>query len=428
MKSQKKEMGFTALILIAALFILLGFIPVKHSYFNNLIEDNLLVSGADSVSLGSVQASLWRGIEIRDLYVNKTISPAESYEFSAEAVSVRINLVSAVLGRLFRAKEETAEQQDYFAYLYHHPLEAFTEFVETVQEYKVVSKFSLEGGSFVLLLENEEGMIVDGLFLQSRRTSNEPVSGIIRCEKIYKSSMGLIEYLGGEFLLDGSTFHMANGRGVVFGGNLAFSGGVNYKQRLLLGAKLSLRDLDLEILSQNTGDIEGSMRGMADLSFSLEPGYPDFDSLSGHGMLKAKAVHLRELPLQKSLVSAMVATNLSNLSFKAIESQIELSDGKFNLNTTGYGEMLNFKASGWLKPDMMINQNVDGEFTPHFTSQLPPIVATSLDKTEQGGRVFKCRLYGNLSNPRLELDQGVLRGAVRSTFSDVREGFRRTFR
>jgi hypothetical protein len=81
-----------------------------------------------------------------------------------------------------------------------------------------------------------------------------------------------------------------------------------------------------------------------------------------------------------------------------------------------------------LQPDGSLNQNLEAIFNEKFIKKLQPVVVNSLIKGENGNRIFRCKVYGNSSSPRVALDSTVLRNAIGSVFDDMKENFKYLFK
>jgi hypothetical protein len=89
---------------------------------------------------------------------------------------------------------------------------------------------------------------------------------------------------------------------------------------------------------------------------------------------------------------------------------------------------MDFKASGSAGIDGSLNQNFDGTFTAETVARMPGLVSNSLEKTDNNGRAFHCRIYGTFDYPKIELDQKIMKKAVQNIFEDIKINFKKLFK
>jgi hypothetical protein len=136
-----------------------------------------------------------------------------------------------------------------------------------------------------------------------------------------------------------------------------------------------------------------------------------------------------DFPFRKPFLFFLSAPEFSELRFSRFKADLQLqSPGKFLTAMSGSGEMLDLNADGWISLDGELNQEMRGEISAKMARKLSNLVAGSLESTERRGKLFKCRVYGSLSNPKIELDRMILKRAVGNVFQNMRQGFQDLFK
>ncbi len=408
--------------MISFLVVVAGFMPLNSNYLKNIAQEKLLELGADSVHIGYIAVTVWSGVRIRDVSVRKIISPTESYHITLGTISVRANIISAAYELLVRKTFTALEQEDYFSLAYHSPLDAVNEVAEFMGLIGSMRAVALAGGELVLIRGAKKSTKVADVSINCKRNSPNHLTGSLRCGVVAVPENHSVKNFSADFLLEGPLFHLVNGRGDLLGGEVRLGAEVDLVNRSVLGANLRASNIDLSQLYREPQ--QGTVEGRADITFQFAPGSLCFSSIAGQGTLGASGVHLSRLPFQRTLITALVASGFSELYFDTIQSDFELSSGKVVLESTGKGGDLWFKAKGWVNSDMVMDQQIEGELSEEFASQLPAFMAATLERSEDGGRVFKFHLYGPADEPRLEIDKDQLRGVVRRGFSELRRSVR----
>jgi hypothetical protein len=129
---------------------------------------------------------------------------------------------------------------------------------------------------------------------------------------------------------------------------------------------------------------------------------------------------INDLPMQQSLATSLFIPSLSTIEFSKITVRAAFDTADtIKATLSGSGDQLNFNASGWIKTDGALQQHVEGTFSKKMIAELPPVVKKTLEPTKDGGRSFRCRLYGTFADPRFELDKETLQRAVGNMFENV---------
>ena len=174
---------------------------------------------------------------------------------------------------------------------------------------------------------------------------------------------------------------------------------------------------------------EGSLSGRADVEMDFSPGPLNYDSLKGTAQITAYDLKTFDFPIQRALVQLLSIPQFSDLHFDKLKADLEIKQqGIMLTEMSGNGEMLELKAKGWAGADGTMNQEVEGVLSEAVVMDMSEAGANSLEKIDNNRRGFKCRIYGDFMNPKIELDKALLKRAVGSMFRNMKEGFQDFFR
>ncbi|MDG5816724.1 AsmA-like C-terminal region-containing protein [Chitinispirillales bacterium ANBcel5] len=384
--------------------------------------------GADSALFGNVSVSLWSGIRIRDSFLSKKISQDSSYWVQIDDLRFRMNLLFAAVGGVAGRITPHEQRADYFYKILNSPFETTAEGIEKLSTTTGLRRIDVSGLSFRVLCEKGTDVYLRGGDVRLRKSWGRTLKGALRLEEVRLNDKKVVRDLRSSLLLRESGIRVRSARGELLNGRLRLGGAIDLKKKTLTRANVEIRGSDLQVLSGVIDDKTGELSGKVDVSIRVDESVADIDSLIISGELRARDVQLKEFSFQRSLVSNMVAPVLSRLAFREISSEFEIKSGKVMTETRGYGDQLDFTASGWINPELYIDQQVEATLYQAIVSELPRVAASSLESTDDGNAMVRCRLFGKVYQPAIELERGTVRRAVGAAVDDVGQGIRSIFR
>jgi hypothetical protein len=420
----------TILLLVAILTGIAGLIfPISHPMLVRKVTNYLHKCGADSCSVGSVTIKIWQGIEITDLYFTKRMNSLEQYSFKAEKLLVNANLLSSLMD-LKKFRELPGKGKEYLFYeLYREPQYYLGEWFRFLNQYRNFRGINIIEPHLQILG-------YDSLHIDLK-------GGIIDVSNNYeKKEMGInyqigsaivngvhVEFNKGTLLLDEKNLKIVKGRGAYLNGKYKMAGDIDLFHSRCNDVQIGITDLQMSSLYSHFRPVYGKIDGKINIDLRLDPSVFHYDSLSGSGGLVLEDVSIAGTSLQNTISSMIMCHQIDTLHFDKIKNDFDLKKNLtfFNL-THGTGDEINFSAKGWIHSDGSLNQNVEAVFNEKFVKKLQPVVVNSLIEGENGNRIFKCKVYGNSSSPRVALDSTVLRNAIGSVFDDMKENFKYLFK
>ncbi|HEX2957356.1 MAG TPA: hypothetical protein VHO70_11020 [Chitinispirillaceae bacterium] len=425
-------MEWFATILLLLLFIagIAGLIfPISHPVLVWKVSDYLRNGGVDSCRVGNVTIKIWKGIEITDLYVEKKISSLEKYSFSADKVSINLNLFTSLLN--FRKYQEVLlEGHEYIFYeLYREPQQYFRMWYQFLNQLKTFKGLNiieprLQVDGYDSLHVELTGGVIDISNDYEKKTMD-----ILYQIAVAKVNGYVFEYNKGSLLIDERDLKIIKSKGRYLNGKYKISGDVDLSQTRLRLVQIGVADLQMNSLHLRDDSLSGKIEGIIHIDLKLEPSSFNRDSLKGSGVITLDNATITGTGFQNSLKALIMSSQIDTLHFGKIKNDFDLKKNMTFFNKTqGEGEGIAFSARGWIQPDGSLNQNFEAMFNPSFVNELPSVVAGSLLDGENNNKIFRCKVYGNAASPRVELDSTVLRKAIGSVFDDMKQNFKQLFR
>jgi hypothetical protein len=419
----------TILLLLIILVGIAGLIfPISHPFLVLKVSEYLHNSGADSCHVGNVTIKIWKGIEINDLCIEKKINSLEKYTFSAEKVSINLNLLTSLLN--FRKYKEIPfdGHENIFDELYREPQQYFSSWFKFFNQLKtfrginiIEPRLSIYGydslhieltGGVIDVINDFEKKTMEVLFQISTAKVNDYV----------------FEYNKGTLLIDEQVLKIIKNKGRYLDGKYKMSGDVDLFQKRLRSLQIGVADLQMSSLHLGKDSLSGKIDGTIHIDVKLESSTFNYDSLNGSGFVTIDNATITGTGFQNSLKALIMSSQIDTLCFNKIKNEFELQKNMTFVNKSqGEGEKITFSARGWIQPDGSLNQNFEAIFSPGFVKGLPPVVAGSLLDGENNNKIFRCKVYGNTASPRVELDSTVLRKAIGSVFDDMKQNLKYLF-
>jgi hypothetical protein len=424
-------MEWTATIFLLLIIItgVAGLIfPISHPVLVQKVSRYLQNCGADSCRVGKVTVKIWQGIEIADIYVDKQISSHEKYSFYAEKLSINVNLLTSILLKKFR--ELPIKGKEYLFYeLYREPQYYLGEWFRFLNQYKTFRGLNIIEPRIVIMgFDSLSVEISGGVVDVSNDFEKKEMNVLYQLSSTTVNGL-LFEYNKGALSIDEKNLKVIRSKGRYLNGKYKMAGDIDVFQSRIRSIQIGVTGLQMNTLYLGMDSSSGKLDGDISFDVKLEPSAFHYDSLRGSGVLVIANSLITGTTFQKSLKNLIMCPQIDTLRFEKVKNDFDMRKNRTFFNKThGTGSELDFSAKGWIQPDGSLNQNIEAVFSQNFVKGLSPVVANSLIEGENGGRVFRCKVYGNSVSPRVELDSLVLKKAIGNVFNDMKENFKYLFR
>ncbi|MBN1604565.1 MAG: hypothetical protein JW915_23350 [Chitinispirillaceae bacterium] len=424
-------MEWTATILLLLIFVAAVatlIFPVSHPILVKKVSKYLKDSGADSSRVGNVTIKIWQGIEISDFYVDKEISSHEKYSFSAEKITVKVNILSSIF--LKKSRELPVKGKEYLFYeLYREPKYYLGEWFRFLNQYKTFRGLSVIEPDVTITGFDSLDIEMNGGVVDLDNDCEKKEMNVQYQIGSSKINGLLFEYNKGVVSIDENNLKIIRSKGRCFNGKYKMTGDIDVYQYRIRTLEIGVTGFEMSSLRYITNSSGGRLGGDIDFDVKLEPSAFHYDSLRGDGVLVIENTVITGTSFQRSLKNLIMSPLIDTLRFTKIKNEFNLRKNLTFFNKTqGSGSEIDFSAKGWIRPDGSLNQNIEAVFNESFVRKMAPVAANSLIVGDNGDRIFRCKVYGNSASPRVELDSIVLKRAIGSVFNEMKENFKHLFR
>jgi len=408
-------------LFLLSLAVLAGFIPFGAGPFRGIAESTLKGMGADSVSIGGVSVVLWTGLQVKNVATYKRISDkGEGYRLRVAHADIRCNLVGAAVALLVSPNIFKSDR-DVFREAYERPFELARDVFGAAVSLRPVKKAALRGVGVSFISGGKTGVSVSGADVILGRNGGAALRGSVTVREAVIPALAKVENFYVKVSVDDKHLGLTDGAGAVFGGKLRIGLSVDINQSKILSGEAFLDGMDLGKFCAGTGFSPGSLAGKAGFDARIDGGSPiRLDSVKATGRVTVTNLTAADLALQKAPIVSQLSRDLRFLRFSEVKGGFDLAGGKLYFKEiTGVGEALKFRSAGWVGLDGKMNQKFEGELSRGFVAGLPKLVRNSLEKTEDDGGRFKCKISGTFHKPRIEVDKSVYDRAIGGFFKDI---------
>jgi len=414
-------------LLVFSLALLAGFLPVRLAPLNRAVEGVLKNAGADSVAVGGVSVILWRGVRVKDLTAHKRISAKEDYTAHIARADVSCNLFGMGFTLLTKPNIFKSER-DLFREAYHKPLELVGDACVLASSFGSLKKIALRDAGIRFTqykgkagAEAVPGVSIDGVsavVAAKGRGRKRALNGNVSVKSAAVPSIAAIDDFRVKLRVADGRLNLTDGSGGIFGGEINVEASIDIDGSRFTSGNARITGLGLEKYCAGTDFTPGVLGGNVDIDVQIEDGSSAvLDSIRAKGSFKAANLSAANIGLQKTQAVNQLSKELRTLEFAEVLGDYQLEGGKIIFSEiTAAGDILSFKSTGWAGFDGKLVQNFEGEFSPEFTKKLPKIARNGLEKTDDGGGRFKCRITGTFHKPRVEVDKAVYNRAFKNLF------------
>lgn len=425
-----------ALVSVVAVVVVAGLVPVRHSSFARAAEEALRRLGADSVSVGVVSVALWRGVALRDVFIEQRIDAKWRASVDAPKVRVSYRLLRAVLMRkkclevLERrgaAARRCKRQGNHLLRTLYEGTAVFDSLlpacVSEARFSRVALRFTETGGS---------GVRCGGLRGTIRVAKNSPYHIRADVTSDHADLYGLAaSKIRGTVRLEGPVLVVEKLRADFLGGKIREANAtVDLVRERIAEAFLDARNVRLGKFYSGFGAQTGTLRGRADLSLRLESSALHPDSLRGTGTFKLSRMVVKDVPVLQIIANITDVESLRQLSFRRVRGDVEVREGRaWSSGVQGIGHPISISANGWtMLRSGHFDYAVSGLFGKEYADSVPAIVWNAMLPADDDGREFRIQTSGTFQDPSVRLDRAMTRRAVRSVLKSVGQQFGSMFR
>lgn len=393
-----------SLLLISGLsIVILGFIPLQHPIITKKILTIAKANGFDTCSIDSVTLRLWKNIEMKGLSVKTSSFASAHLTIRAEFCRIEPKLLFTP----FLIRFSDKQMRDI-------PIEQKTKQLKAF--YCKGSLLQIERSGENVLLKNFEFGINEDTPDSARYNGAFKVDSLLIDEKILTSMYGSI------VLNNGGSAIIEECKGSIWGGKYNCHGEIDLAKGRIKYIESHISGINVEEYYSMGSKYAGKISGTADVIMKLTESTLDKDSLTGNGTFVASNMNLVNLPVQKALVSLLGFPQLGNVRFDTVRSGFAIENGQIIPDTIrGTGPIVEFTSTGWIGVNGTFNQNITCVLKRQFVETLPGIISESMHRTADNGRYFKCRIYGSVDHPKMELSKETLKKALSGAFDNMKQ-------
>lgn len=420
--------GVIFLFLLAGITIIIaGFMPLRLPFFQRQTEKMVKKIGADSCTIASVEVKAWKTVVIRDIRFRFDLGRNSICMVNCKEMRLSGNMIQFYLTRNNLEKLVRKNKKALLNRFKNEPEQAIQFFLASVELFLRNSDVSCSGTTVYLKNGKKEMVsLKSGTFFFGKRSDSLLVDFTIASATIFGDG---IENISGNCSIDNQGLsRIVIKKGTYCDGDITAEGTIDVITRTAKRYFVNVTDMDFNYWYTMHVGI-GSITGRATIratgtNRSLERNYP-IDSLS----LLLSAGKIEKLPVQQSLATSLFLPELSSLNFTVLSGNAVFdTTDTIALNIIGKGPDLNFSSKGWNTISGTMHYRMDGTFTREKVKRFPAVVRKMLVPTSKGGGKFGCRIYGNLNDPRFELDKETLQRAIGSMFDDFKDELIKMYR
>ena len=411
----------TSLLLLLVLFIILaGFVPIRHPFLVRKMVRLILDAGADSCSVGSVRVVAWKSITLQRVSVFKRVDSEREYGFSFTEAELAANLMKLAWNRKKIKNTLFPTETDLFKSIYVRPATPMQKVILLKSQLSEIKGGAVSDLRFSIKGKGRE--IVSGFngTLQFGSSEDNPEDSDVKIAfPVMKISGDGFENVkcAVSFSSEGEVF-VQNGTARYYDGRIKSHGTINLLKNRIESYLFTIEKMDLAYwyaVHVGIGKISGSA------NLHIEGDNVPFEGFSHDAELRlaVSPCVITDLPVQQSLATSLFIPSLSTIEFSKLTARAVIGTGDtVTASFFGNGDQLDFNSNGWVRKDGLMQQQIEGIFSAAAVDKLPPLVRKTLEPAPDGGRRFRCRLFGTFDDPRFELDEATLRKAIGTMFDE----------
>lgn len=426
-----KPLEWTASLLFAAVIAVLisGFFPVSHplltKYAHSLIDKSTL----DTCTVGKVKLVLWKGVTLYDVHASELAENGFKYELKLSRIRINCNVLTVMQKwpqikkkyQLFRSSFSQGANKGACVVI--------DRVLRFAAQSEHIKSICIDGKTMKISKRDAPFISAERFSFDIFREQEKPQN-----IELDLDAAGFV-YLKNEFtflkvngLFDNSFLDIRRCRAKAFNGKVKINTRLDLSKKRMHDFTLNATGLNLDKMLLS-GNMQRCVSGNMDIDMNLASSSLELDSVQGKGVINLSEVSVWETPVQRALVELLENPDFNRLSFSRVKTNFDILDrNTIRTDISGSGETLDFKSSGMLNLKGGLNQQVDAALSEAAIKELPGFVVNSLVLNENNRRAVRCRIYGTLSEPKVELDREILKKAIGNVFEQMRENIKGFFR
>jgi hypothetical protein len=408
--------------LILAVFGI-GFIPLSHPVLTRIVTEFVrqagLDAGIDSCTIGSVRVAFWTGMTLHNVHSSGAIDSA-GRRFTADARTIILsgNFLHAVINH-----KKIDRRLFCVAAFRRNPAGAFGSLCRSTAV--LIRGIAVSGAEFTVCAANRPLVRGDDCSATMNFTENGrgDFTGSFSVPAVTLANAPILRSLSGEISGSGESLELNLCKGEFFKGKFKLDARANPSRNTLGALSFSLSDFSFDEWYKYADTSNGRFSGKADCGLVLDSSSLVVDSLRGRGSVSAVHFELSRFPFQQTLVGMLGYQGLSRLRFRKAKVEFTIKPrGVITNEVKGSGDSLSVSASGWISTTGQVNEKAGFIVSRIAVHTLPKFAQETLEETDEGGRILRLRIFGDVNNPKFEIDSRIIiQKAVKNMFDDVRD-------
>jgi hypothetical protein len=425
------------IFLFLFLFILvIGYIPIS----SNLLKTKLIkeIEGITNAkcSLTRISVTLWRGFIIENFFLEKNDNLI-SYTISIPKINLSYNIFLLVFKCLiikdFHLEKPQLNINFYKAKNNSKDLKASFDFSYIINSNKffnfsvIIKKFSCKSALIYIKKDKKDFVSFLNLSSQIKLNFSKQIKcdGKITCKNIFFQKKWKVENFYNYFSQKDSYFTIEKCKMDFCNGKISVTAQSDLKDNLLKYLNIDIGNINLNKVYELSQINKGKIEGILNSKVKFTNCYLAYDSLKGFGNFNIANLKINDLPIQRNLLVLIAVPQLKSIVFSKISSKLEIKAKKIYMqNIEGQGEPIDLFSEGWIDFNAYFCYKIKGIFSKNLIASFHRIILNSLEDCDDGRKAFNCTVYGNFSNPHIEIDQKIQAKALRNIVTEIRNFFR----
>ena len=293
----------------------------------------------------------------------------------------------------------------------------------------LIKGIEVSGAEFIVLATNRP--LVHGQDCSATITFTEngrgDFTGSLSASAIMLANAPALRRLSGEISGNGESLGLNRCKGEFFNGKFKLDARINPSRNTLGALSFSLSGCNIDEWYKYADTSNGRLSGKADCGLVLDSSSLVINSLRGRGSVSAVHFEISRFPFQQTLAGLLAYEGLSRLRFRKVKADLTIKPGgAVTTEVIGIGDSLSINTSGWISTTGQVNEKAEFIVSKIAVHTLPTFAQETLEETNGGGRILRLRIFGDVNNPKFEIDSRIiLQKAVKNMFDDVRNNLQK---
>lgn len=416
--------------LLIVILLIAGFFPISHPAITRYVRSIIEKSDIDTCSIGRISLTPWKGVTFYDVIAGGVTNNNTEYNLHFSKIRINLNVIRSFtkwpqIKLSFMQLRKSVHNN--FAEDFSGTLDMLLSYSDQVQDVKSI----IINGKQLKIQRNDTLVLTANRFsFDINRNKEEPQTLEIALEAAeFDYQKFIVTFFKSSAVYNNRTLKINNCRGRIFDGKFRLDSELNLRDNFLVALSLMASKIDIDQIADLAETRYGCYYGEMDFHLNFQPSFLNLDSLRGKGSINASNVKIEDSPVQKSLVELFNIDKLTELSFDRVKSDFKIvNKDTINSEISANGRSIDLKSNGYFNLYGMIDQNIDATLSEEFAKELPDFVAKSLETGEDNRLNVRCKVYGTIDNPKVELDREIMKRTIGNVFEEMKENFKDFFR